>query len=164
MATVAAGQTATFRIPVSSLNGFSGSVAFACVNSIPLSSCTITPTSVTLNGGGTAFVDVNVTTTGNSTFLPIRQDGERWPPILITAWALLFVLSALARRKMRRAPRWAPATFALAMLLVLAGIAGGCGGGGDSPKPRTPPGSFTVTVSGSFSGVARAVDLKVNVR
>jgi hypothetical protein len=164
MATVTAGQTATFRIPVSSVNGFSGSVAFACVNSVPLSSCTITPTSLTLNGGGTASVDVNVTTTGNSTFLPIRQDGERWPRILITAWALLFVLSALALCKTRRAPRWARASCVLVVLLVLAGIAAGCGGGGDSPKPRTPPGTFTVTVSGSSSGVARAVDLKVNVR
>src|SRR6267378_3627752 len=61
-ATVTDGQTATYNLQVSSLNGFTGTVALGCASAPALAVCTVAPTSVVLNGSSSAAFTVTVTT------------------------------------------------------------------------------------------------------
>jgi hypothetical protein len=64
--TVAPGQVANYTVAVAPLGGFNRTVTLSCSGAPAQSTCSISPTSVTLNGATSAPVAVTVTTAGAS--------------------------------------------------------------------------------------------------
>ena len=165
--TVASGSTATYPLLLSSLQGLSGSVAFACSGAPANSVCTVNPS--TSNLGGTYTISATVQTgqaqaTGSvvpprSPFNPHRN------PALFAVFAL--PLAVFVSR--RRFPGLFLSVLILAALTCLSGcgssrlIPGSGDGGGGSSTP-TPPGTYTLTVSASAAGLTHSVNLTLIVQ
>jgi len=178
-ATVNAGGTATYKLQISP-TGFSGTVALACTwqSTQPRgTSCSVTPSSVTVDGVSAVPFAVNVTTKARSLTGP---RGPAQPPVL-SPWArhtlplfmglMMLMLAAVAavsgRRRPVRAPtlQWAPlATTMLFVLLWAACGGGGGGGGGTPPQTGTPAGTYNLTLTATANGVSKTstLTLKVN--
>ncbi len=183
-APVQAGQTATYTVQMDSSAGFTGSIALACTDPVPLSTCSITttpatsPPSVQVSPTAAGQFTVSVTTTAAGAAPPVPGP-PRGParPLPQPVWTTLLEMLALvavwiaARRAARTAPRgahWARVTFASALLLALVLGMAACGGGGSDPsvvQPGTPLGTYTVTVKATAAnGVARTVSLGLTVQ
>jgi hypothetical protein len=167
-AIVNAGQTATYNLQVTP-TGFSGSAALSCSwqGTQPRgTSCSVSPASVNLDGTNPAPFTVTVTTTARS-LAGSRPDS--WPParighrvVLLVVWLLgLMMLVTLATPRRRRVY----ASLTVSMLFVLLWAA--CGGGGGAPPPPpqtgTPAGTYTLTITGTASGVSKTASLTLKV-
>ncbi len=155
-ATVSAGQTATYHLNVSGQNGFSGSVTIACADSVPLSSCSPSST-VPIAVAATAVpFTVSVTTTGTATTAANYRGraGFGFPALAVG----LLLLTNL--------PRGRRAALPFIVLLICFTFAS-CGGGSSSPSPMshsTPPGTYTITVNATSSGITRPISLTLKVQ
>ena len=65
-ATITAGQTATYRLNLQSIDGFAGLVTLTCTGAPAEATCTVIPTPVTLTANATAPFQVQVTTTART--------------------------------------------------------------------------------------------------
>jgi hypothetical protein len=161
--TVTAGDTATFSMQVTPSNGFAGTVFIASANPMPASTCTISPSQMTISGNSPVGFTVTVTTTappttsGGSFFrLPISGHGL----LLAGLWLLAFVFVMRWRGKSKRWRLFRPA-----WLLVGALLLSSCNGGGTSPSMSgTPAGTYTITITGTSSGVNRTLSLSITVQ
>lgn len=165
-ATVTDGQTATYNLQVSSLNGFTGTVALGCASAPALAVCTVAPASAVVNGTSATAFTVTVTTTAPSMTTPLDVPRE-WPPInpeyIEIAWLLALLLFALRRLSGTKAlGRKLGLACALAVISMLLITAWGCSGGG-SHNLGTPKGTSTLTITGTSQGVGRTLDLKLTV-
>ena len=156
-ATVAAGQTATYPVSLSSGGGFSQTVSLSCTGAPALSTCSVSPSSVTLNGTGSTPVTVSVSTTAPALVFP---DYPRMRPPHLVNFRPAFLLILLLTLELigsligqRRETKYSPATvFPLVLLLWMGITLVACGGGGSvTPKPGTQAGTYALTVSGTFS-------------
>lgn len=160
--TISAGETATFNLQASPINGFSGTLAMSCADPIPASTCTISPQQLSVSGTQPVPFSASITTTApTSSFLaPFSLKPPRPRNILLAAFGLLaFALLNLwsRRRPLRR--------FRLAFLLAGALLLCSCGGGSsNSSSNGTPAGTYTVTVNAAISGTKRSVALTVTVQ
>jgi hypothetical protein len=132
------GSTASSQIVVVPANGFTGTVQYSCVDSIPLSTCAVTPTGV-----------LSITTTSTSNLLPVA--------IVLSIGALLLIPAR--KRK---------AVLAASALLLLGACGSSSrsltvqptapvGGG-------TSAGTYTVIVSGKSGAISQAVSVTLVVQ
>jgi uncharacterized repeat protein (TIGR03803 family) len=152
--TVTPGQAANYAIAVSPVN-LAQKVALSCSGAPPQSTCTISPSSVTLDGFHSAPASVAVVTSGASAGLtqPAGGLGGNNPFAL---WvALSGVLSVALLMKLGRCRREWPSRLlcGVALLCLLSfGVAmSACGGGGGSGGGGTPAGTYNLTVTGAFT-------------
>jgi hypothetical protein len=146
--TVSPGQAANYSVTLNPESGYDDTVNLTCTGAPSLSTCTLTPNQVTLNGTASANVAVAVSTTAPS-LTPPRQ----WllPPSLRGLgrmfWLCVFLglasLAALVRARKRRA------ACLLGGCLLLVVLWAACGGGGGQVihTQGTPPGTYTVDVT-----------------
>jgi hypothetical protein len=151
------GGSGTSTLTVAPSGGFTGSVVLGCAVA-PTSltdtpTCTVaSPISITSTASQTA--SLTVSTTAASAALKLPGNG-RMPLLPIgggIAMAALLVLAPIRRR------RWASLLGAALVLTLALGFSVGCGGGNSvsatTPgNPGTTAGAYTVTVTGSASGV-----------
>jgi hypothetical protein len=135
---VASGATGTATLNLGSINGFNASVGLACTGPTGLT-CSLNPTSVTVNGNITATLTIVASTPASSSVKSAGLSSRRMGWFAASGGATLacvFLLGLPARRR-----RWR----ALLSLVVLAVLAGGigCGGGGGSSSTPTPPSNPT---------------------
>ncbi len=145
------GQSGSVTLSVEPVNGFSGTVTFAC-SGLPVSaSCSFSP--ATVNVTGTAASTTQLTITANNNTSLLRQ-GDLFGSKMtgITAAMLLpFGALLLGRRKRKPAtPMQVLGVFAL--LLIGAGVVTGCGGSSAS----TPAGTSQVTVTATSGTVSHS--------
>jgi hypothetical protein len=147
IATVSAGQTATYNLSITPQAGLTGTVTFTCSGAPSEATCIATPTSVNLSGSGAVPITATVSTTAPS------ETGLRpKPPAGPWTWICVLGLLAAVGLTLRRGPRltrqraWAPLGAAMLSLAFWAG----CGGGGVA-NPGTPAGTYTLTVTGSMT-------------
>jgi hypothetical protein len=151
-ATVSAGLTANYTVAVSPAGGFNQTVALTCTGGPALSTCMVTPSSVPLNGTVATNVAVSVTTMAAlpPLVMPFPKGEYRLPYLIAELLALLLLVGLLVSCKGR--PRLA---YGLALLVFLSSVAmmSACGGGNtvNNPKQGTPPGTYPLVVSGSFT-------------
>ncbi len=168
-ATVNAGQTATYNLQVSPVNGFNGTVGLSCGDALAKSICSLSPGSVTLSGATPSAFTVSVSTSAGSIIGPQTKQPDMLPSarIVLPLLAVLMVallLAALAveakQSKRRFVAALAPLVLSLAWLNAC-GSSGGNSGGGGGGNNGTPSG--TVTISGTSNGVNRPLSLILNV-
>jgi|SRR5579859_1579655 len=165
-ATVLAGQTATYNLAFSGTPEFTGTLALTCTGAPTLASCTIAPTSLSLNGTNAVNATVTVTTTSRSLSLPGRRaPPTRWLPHLPLVFTLLVIILALAAAFARRRK----ALVALAALLMIVAGWANCGGGGSGGpvgppvQNGTPAGTYTLTVTGTYGSGSNALTHSINL-
>ncbi len=161
-ATVKAGSPAVITVTVTPIGGFSSPVALTCTEpaAMTLSTCTASPASVTPSGAAVTS-QVTVTTTAPSLMVPPPSMPNRPLPIrqivpLFLALILLFLLPTAKRLRLRLA-------MATAMLAFL--VLAGCSGPKPPVKPGTPPGTYSLTITGTAGATVHttaAVSLTVN--
>ncbi len=162
-ATVTAGETATLSLQIAPANGFAGTVTMSSADPIPASTCTVAPMQVVVSGGQPAGFTVTVTTMKRTTTSrgPFFTSPASWNlRIVVGLWLLAFALLTLWKWKSHSQRSFRPALL-LAGVLLLAS----CGGGGGNSSPTgTPAGPYTVTITGTISGVMRTVNLSITVQ
>jgi hypothetical protein len=166
-ASVSPGGSASFTISVTPAGGFNQAVTLSCASGLPaLASCSFTPASVTPNGTA-ATATLTVSTTAGSSALP-RFSTRRAPPQagpkpplwlgVLLVW-LAYVGWRLKRSGIRRV--W----LLWGTVLLLAALAASCGGGGGGGgSPGTPAGTYTISVSGSGSGLSHNTQVTLTVQ
>ena len=154
-----AGTLVTYTVTVTPGSGFSEAVALTCSSSAPVSGCSLTPKIVTPRGGpvtSSLSVATNFHSSGGAQFgrlgparAPMSHSHNALYAMLSFGGAGIFglVLSTSTRNKRKR---WLGVIIAVIGLLMILIALQGCGGksfggGGD----RTPPGTYTVTATGT---------------
>jgi len=160
---VTPGQTGLTVISAGPLNGFTGTVNLTCAipSAMSYTTCTLTPTSFTISGTGSGSSNLDVATTAPSTALR-RFNGPRW--FIPSAGALLAAIFLLLIPGRKR--RVKLAFGALVLALLAAGFVA-CGGGSSTVttgNSGTPPGTYTVTVTGTSSNLTHTVNIPVTVQ
>jgi hypothetical protein len=162
--TVSAGQSANYSLAVAPEGGLNQTVKLTCSGAPSLSTCTLTPSSVALNGTASAAVTVAVTTTAGSLAPPSQRV---LPPSLrglggmFWLYALLGLASvgALAGAGKRRA------ACLLGACLLMVMVWSACGGGTPLvPNPGTPAGTYTLDVSGTVTSSATPSSLTHDIK
>jgi hypothetical protein len=163
--TVSAGQSASYTLVVTPLNGSAGTFAFAC-DSLPTNAlCLFNPATETLAAGTTGNVVVGVST-GSST-AALRLRGVRLLAAIPLACGLLLI--PLGRRQ-----RWILQAGVLLALLggLVGGVAsctssggggGGGSGGGSGGSGQTPAGTYSIPLTVTSTGVSHSVTVTLVV-
>src|SRR6266404_2362164 len=163
---IAAGQSASYSASVTPVGGFNGTVSLTCAGVPALTTCSISPTQLTLDGTNPAIASVTVTTTAHSSFPPVapRRYTPPLPPGKLLVKFLAYLLVCLLLWKLARVPR-KRLLLTVAVVLPLALLCTSCGGstsstsssGGTNPPPPTqkgtPQGTFTITVTGTSANL-----------
>ena len=179
--TVRAGQTASYSVIASALNGFSGAVTLACAGLPPAASCTFNPNPLTVTSAG-APATLQIATAGLAAVLRDAVPGPGSFASLATMgfslFGICFIGGSTRRRTGRRltrpsAKRGQRSTGLLAMLLTLALLGFGCGtvsnhnqqsGSGGSPAPTTPAGTYSVTITANSGSLQHSTSVQLVVQ
>ena len=159
--TIKAGQSATDHItltPTATLTA----LTFSCSGLPAKTRCSFTPNPVP---GGSATTDVVLTITTTATVVPAVQASRAGSRALYANWigfsgiGLIGIVFAGVRRKGRNKVSIL-AFFSLMLVLMTVG----CGSDFDAGRVSgTPPGTSTVTVTGSTAGITRSTTLTLTV-
>lgn len=115
-----AGKSASVALTIQPVAGFAGTVGFSCSSLPPLSTCSFSPATVTLDGSAAVTTTLTVNTSGNGTL--VSQFG---PLLWLDCGVGLFLFVIIVMPKRQRRSRWR-----MAATTLLAGFAFACGGGG----------------------------------
>jgi Subtilase family len=143
--TITAGQQASFTVSAAPLNGSKQTVTWDCAGAPQAATCTVSPSSETLNGSSPATATVTLTTTAR-TLVPPQFLPKYVPPMVVRmtplTWLTLIVVVLIAC-SFGRIPRQRAGLAAAAGLLTVSLCAYSCGGYGGSVN--NPPGSGTLS-------------------
>jgi hypothetical protein len=142
--TVSAGQSATYSLTLTPLNAFDQQVSLSCSGAPSGSTCTISPSTLTLDGVNPAPATVTVKTTAQS------RDGMASSIPSSTQFLTVFVVTGLflAGPRVVRVGQRRIAAILIALMLS-SGLLVSCGGGGSTGGGGgggTPPGTYTISV------------------
>jgi hypothetical protein len=156
--TVAAGSSASATISVTPAGGFSQVVSLACTGAPANATCVVNPTSVTPSGSAAATAtltiqtDVNVASASRRSHPSSPQSEVLLSGIALLGWTLL---------RRRRRSLWS-VQLTLALALLASAVVTGCGSGGASN--RTPPGAYTLTVTGTSGTTTQTATYSLTVQ
>jgi hypothetical protein len=147
--TVRTGQTATAPITITPANGFHQPVTLACNNLAPYATCTFSPATIP-TGSTTTTLQIN-TNFQQGCPTTALQTTSHTVPIAAVLIALL-----LPRRRSIRS--------LLTLLIAATAITTitGCGAG-LCTDPATPPGTYTLTITGTSTSATASQKITLNV-
>jgi subtilase family serine protease len=159
--TVTTGQSASATLTVSGTNSFSGTVALACTSSAASATCTVSPSSVTLDSTTTsATATLNIaTTSGSMVGTTSAQAHHPFNWLAGTAGLGIVSIFVLGFPSRRRRNMW--------MVLCLAAFLSvgiGCGGGSNSTSSNNSSGPITLTVTGTSGSLSRTTTVTVTLQ
>jgi hypothetical protein len=153
--TVTSGQAANYTLTVSGINGFAQKVDFSCSGAPAHSTCTVSPSDVTLSGSGVTTAMVTVATTGASASV-LHPAGSPWANNRFAFWLAFssltgFVLLGIRPSCSGKRQGWLLHGLALTCVLSLAISCSGCGSGSNSNPGSSgvAPGTYKLTVTGT---------------
>jgi hypothetical protein len=162
--TVAAGQTANYTLTINPANGAAGSFTYTC-GTLPANAlCVFNPTTTTISAGATGNIGVAIST--GKAGAARMESPAGWRVIPLTCGLLLLPLAFVRRRK---------SLLLLVLLAVMAsatsscsssggGVGGGTGGGtGGSGGSATPPGTYSIPVTITSTGLSHVVTVTLTV-
>ncbi len=172
---VASGGSATFPLVLSSLSGLSGDVAFICGGAPAHSVCTVSPATAAL--GGDALISVVVQTGMATASLSPHENGSRRRGDELYLATIPLAWLGLRKRRVLQGTRGSASISLLALAVIGAGLLGlggcstareiplaGTGGGGGSVLTPTPSGSYNLVISGTSTGITRAVNVVLTIQ
>jgi len=171
-ATTTSGQAANYNLELDPVGGFSGTVALTCSGAPSAARCDVSTSTVNVNGTVPVNFVVSVSTSVASA--AVAATSERFllegPKFNSYTWLLLSALCAvfatLANRR-RSANAVRCASLACCGFVFAASISGCRSLGPDvnppTSTPRTAPGTYTLTVTGTQQGVSRSLKLTLIV-
>lgn len=170
LATVNAGQAATYTLTMTPYNGFSDSVTVSCSNLPAKASCSTSPASPTVSGSTPITVTLKVSTTSNSMMGPgsgpIGPAPGSGPWLwILSALALVFLIILASRRVVRPRRLWA----GIALLVVLVCGAAACNSTYINPIKQvntasgTPPGVYAVVITAKSKSYTRTISTNLAV-
>src|SRR5882762_10213680 len=176
-ATITAGQQANFTASATPLRGSTQTVTWSCAGAPPQATCTVSPSSVTLNGSTMATATVTLSTMARvfspplalPRYAPPMRGWETWEALF--AWLAILVLLIICSSS--RGSRQRPGLAATAIVLAVSLCTYSCGGYGPPPGVSTllsvalnpmsviggSPSAGTVTLSGPAPSGGAAVSL-----
>ena len=164
--TVTAGQTTgAYNLTIQPVGGsFNAAVTLSCSSGLPaLSQCLFNPSAPVTPGNSAASVVMSISTTASTSAL--RLGGRR--SVFYAVWLLLpgMMISFIARGRRfgKRAPPIAGSIAALLLLAFAVSCAGVSSGGGGGGHPGTPPGTYTITVTGTSSAATHGIPVTLVV-
>jgi hypothetical protein len=168
-ATVSAGQTATYNLQLTPIDGFTGTVNLSCTGAPTKATCTPSVSSINVTSASAVPFSVSVSTSKNGLLppSPIPDPGvPRWYlPIAVLA-LLLIATYTLDRAARLRKPRFVCA-FAGVLLACLLLWTAGCGGGGNNTPPPppsgTPPGAYVLNLTATSQTASSGLPLDLTV-
>jgi centrosomal CEP192-like protein len=161
-ATISAGQAASFTLNLAGSGGFNQTVTLTCSGAPTSSTCTVSPSSLSMaSGSGTS--QVNFQTTARGMAVPkstSKRENSLRPEWVGLMLLVLFVLVLLAQRNRFRGLRLVAVP---ALLLAI-----GCGSTGSKSIPAqtgvgTPAGTYNLTVTGTAGSQTHTTNLTVVV-
>jgi hypothetical protein len=162
-ATVAPGQTANYTIAVTPGGGFDQTVTLSCSGAPTQSACSLSSSSVALNGSTPASVTVTVTTAASTAslahpagFAPANGTLAVWLAFCGLPGLVLLGSDGRSRKRHGRLLYGLALLFLISLVIMFSSCGGSTGTGSgtssSSPPPATatPAGSYDVTVTGTF--------------
>lgn len=179
-ASIVAGQSASYTASLTPMSGFKGAVTLSCSGAPAASTCSISPSQVTLDGSDPAIASVTLTTTARSFLPPMgpRRFAPPFPPREPLAKLFAYLLVCAILWRLARVPRKVVfLTAALVLPIVL--LCTSCSSGSSStsgstsstnppppppPTPQgTPQGTFTIVVTGTSANLSHTANVKLTV-
>lgn len=167
--TISAGQSANFTVSITPSGGFNKVVTFSCSGVPTGASCTVAPSSVTLDGTNASMAKVVVMTTHRSGFFAWPRVQLRMGPgsieILLVICILFWIALVNSRKTQQRRLRLILGCSAV----LLAAVCASCGGGYVTPTPSkgppggTPAGTYMIVVTGTSGNVSHAASTQLTV-
>jgi Subtilase family len=176
--TIAAGQQANFIVTAGPAHGFDQNVSWSCTGAPATTSCTVSPSSVKLDGSNAATVTVTFKTMARALVTPPSFPQYAPPmhlPMMLMTWFACLVVFLIVYG-LGRASRRSSGLVAAAGLLAVSLCTYSCGGYGNPPGSATlsaialnptsvnggSPSTGTVTLSGPAPGDGALVYLNSN--
>jgi len=150
------GGSVSFPVTVMPLAGSTQTVSLSCTGEPANSTCSVSPSSVTLDGTHAATANVTVQT--QAAILPGTLDGPI-PGIVNRQSPFLFAVLVLSVAVLRVRGRILRVFYGTALLVVL--LLGGCGGGGS--RAVTPKGTATLIITGNAGAQSHSQSVALTV-
>jgi uncharacterized protein (TIGR03118 family) len=163
---ITAGQTATFTLTASALNGFNSAISgFACSGEPAGTSCKFSKTTLSPVGGTTDSLMLTLATNSN----PYNPHygmvmGMLLPMTGIGLFGMVAVESRRKRKQQRVWWRWFGYAFGVLLLSAAAFGVSGCGGYGGSGSNGTPRGNSTMTITGTSGMTTHSTSVTLTVQ
>ncbi|MGC2329378.1 MAG: VCBS repeat-containing protein [Candidatus Sulfotelmatobacter sp.] len=167
--TVTAGSAASYTLDLAGLNGYNGTITFACGELPTGATCTFNPVSVVALGGLPLTTTLSIATTARSSaemLRPARPGAKLYPgagsPMLLAGLSGMGLLGLLLAGSGPKGRRRRAAIVLGAVVLLTLGTLVGCDNDDRTrtitivtpPPTGTPAGSYTVTVTSTGTGTA----------
>ncbi len=160
-------QTGTSTFTVTPQNNYSGTVSLSCSGLPANTTCTFTPSTVTLTGNGKAMTSQLSVMTHSSTANLIKSGpvGMAAAAIFWLPGMLLGGFLGLARKKLRSKMRHVLllSLMVAGMLSTMSGLTGCGGGSGSSHTPSVPVGSYTVTITAAAGSLMQSTPFTLTI-
>ena len=165
-ATVNPGDTAVYKLTLAATPGFVGTVNLTCGNNPPTTICTISPSSLTLNGTAPVTVMVMIRTNCVTTQIPPGPFSlpPGMPPQIVVFWMFALLALAMVRRLApdTRLGRLAP-VLGLVLLMVTLASCGSAAPPALPGQPQTPAGGYNIIVNATSGSVNQQILLSLRV-
>ena len=161
--TVTAGQVATFTLSVSPTAALDQAVTFACSGAPLGGDCSVLPPSVMLNGMSPSEATVTIATTAPATAVFRPQAGLPTRGNYGSPAVLLWLLAMVALAAWRAGPHRRRAWLAGLAVTLLGSLLWAACGGRVGGNPRTPPGTYTITITATSRELSHKTQVKLTV-
>jgi hypothetical protein len=164
---LAQGATGSVALTLAANGTFNGAITFTCSGMPAESTCTFTPSSLTLSTNQTGNVAVIVATTQkNNQYEASNHAREPRPWVKVAgsvslAGLMLFVIPR-RRRLYNRASALLLAVISIGLLVSIS-ILSGCGSGSSNKYPGTPAGTSTITVTATSGSITQTQTIALTV-